>query len=333
MQTQPKQPATPGPEPAVRGSVAGVLVPLAGAVVELAVIGALFRFGLAQIWLCLGVHMAVVASLLLWLSRHTRSGGDHSLSTLLVLTLAAVGPAGPLITLLIAPFARAGADRSGLLEAWYERLAHSTAIEGSVQLAERVAAGRTLDLTRAASGSFLTVISHGTVLEQQAALGRIVRNFTPAYLPVLKIALKSPEPVIRVQAAAVATRIRPTIEAIMDRASSLADDDTATAETVLRATHDIQLILESGLLDVSDRAVALETRRRLDLHASTASATGLKHVLDTLRLTPFARLQREARLIETGEFKALRQLRRAGRVVLGRAYRLRRIPVARKPVT
>ena len=321
MQTQPKQPATPGPEPAVRGSVAGVLVPLAGAVVELAVIGALFRFGLAQIWLCLGVHMAVVASLLLWLS------------TLLVLTLAAVGPAGPLITLLIAPFARAGADRSGLLEAWYERLAHSTAIEGSVQLAERVAAGRTLDLTRAASGSFLTVISHGTVLEQQAALGRIVRNFTPAYLPVLKIALKSPEPVIRVQAAAVATRIRPTIEAIMDRASSLADDDTATAETVLRATHDIQLILESGLLDVSDRAVALETRRRLDLHASTASATGLKHVLDTLRLTPFARLQREARLIETGEFKALRQLRRAGRVVLGRAYRLRRIPVARKPVT
>lgn len=334
MQMKPKTP-TPAVEATdlqVRGSALNIAVPLGAAVLEALALAGLFRLGIGQIWLCLGIHLMVVAALSLWLAQVGRRPTEMTLPTLLVVTLAAIGPVGPLLTLAIAPFARSGADRSGLLEAWYERLAHSTAIEQPVQLAERVAAGRTLDLTRAASGSFLSVIRHGTVLEQQAALGRIVRNFTPAYLPVLKIALKSPEPVIRVQAAAVATRIRPTIAAIMEAAGALAEDAKARPEQLLQMAHDIDLILDSGLLDVSDRAIALEQRRRLELRMSTESLNGLDHALDTLKLSPFARLQREVGLIQRGEFKTLRQLRQAGRIVLGRGYRLRRVPVARKRI-
>ena len=80
---------------------------------------------------------------------------------------------------------------------------------------DMVAIGRALDLAGRAPPSFSEAIDKGTLLQKQNALGLIARKFHPGYLSALKAALKSDEPVIRVQAAAVAAHVREDVKVLL----------------------------------------------------------------------------------------------------------------------
>ena len=75
------------------------------------------------------------------------------------------------------------------------------------QLCEHVEIGRTIDLAAPPPKSFPAIMATGSLAERQAVLGLIARHFDPAFLPTLRIALASPEPLIRTQAAAIASRL------------------------------------------------------------------------------------------------------------------------------
>jgi hypothetical protein len=264
------------------------------------------------------IHLAVVAVFSFLLKQAVRSGRDVSYAYLSLLATAAAGPLGALGSAIIALTTRPRSTPDRLLAEWYERIAHSVAVEPSVRLSDNVLAGRTADLAMPPPSSFLAVMIDGPIAERQTVLGLIARRFHPDYLPVLKAALKSPEPVIRVQAAAVAAHIRPMLTAHLKAAIenlSRAETDPHLGLSVLDT---IGMLAQSGLLDESDRLRAEAIAGRLD-EVVLAAIRRSGHL--PVERPPNAgddakRRQRtlERLLIEHGRFADLRRLRSAQRI-------------------
>ena len=84
----------------------------------------------------------------------------------------------------------------------------------------------------------------------------IARGFHPGYLPVLKLALDSPQPVIRVQAAAVAARIRGQLNDHVVTLFVRAADPTSTTDTALDIAAELRAALDSGLLEAAHQSKA-----------------------------------------------------------------------------
>lgn len=281
-------------------------------------------FALRSPWwgllIALAIHVSALAALAFWLWRAIGDGRDVSFAYLSLLATAAAGPLGALGAAVLALTTRKKSAPDRLLTDWYERIAHSVAVEPSIRLSDNVLAGRTADLAAPPTSSFLAVMTEGPIAERQTVLGLIARRFHPDYLPVLKSALKSPEPVIRVQAAAVAAHIRPMLAqhlktAIGDLARAEADPNLSLA-----VLDRLGLLVGSGLLDESDRLRAEAIAGRLDdvvlaairrsghlpiEHGAPETDDDAKRRLRTL----------ERLLIDHGRFADLRRLRSAGRVV------------------
>jgi hypothetical protein len=140
----------------------------------------------------------------------------------------------------------------------------------ATRLCENVATGRTADLTGHAPASFVAVMERGSLDDRQAALGIIARNFHPDFLPVLMQALKSPEPVIRVQAAAVATKVRGDLRALVDRHAGVTAAAVADSPGALVVAAELEAAIASGLLD--ERPDPRRHRRAERIRAAAAEA-------------------------------------------------------------
>lgn len=255
-----------------------------------------------------------------------RRGGNAAQPMLAMISIAATGPfgaAGVLIMMLMAQGQRT--DR-GLLAAWYDRIALSTDVDGVTLLCDAVATGRTADLTAVAQKSFAAIMQSGSLADRQTALGVIARKFHPDYLPALLLALKSPEPIIRVQAAAVATRIRPDLRARVDRAAitseAVAGDELAALASEMTACA------TSGLLDEGDRLRATMIEQRLRARA-LVQLEGTKANL-LAGLEPLHRDAQEGLLLAQGQFKALRIARRISAVQQRGDFSVRRANTRRR---
>jgi hypothetical protein len=155
----------------------------------------------------------------------------------------------------------------------------------------------------------VAVLERGSLADRQAALGMMARHIKPDYLPALKSALQSSEPMIRVQAAAVATKIRPELRALVDKAVMAFEAGDIPADKALMLARDLSSCVACGLLDAGDRIRAEVTIPRLLALGATAPVV-MGHVSPA----------QETMLLQSGRFRELRIARRiaAARGAMGR---------------
>lgn len=273
-------------------------------------------------------HLAVVAVMIVLLYRRLWNGGDGGFSLLAVVGTFATGPFGAAGVLLMPWLTRQNATSDALLTAWYDRIALSAEQDSFTKLSDRVAIGRAANLAAPLPIPLVELFKSGPLADQQSALGMIAREFHPGYLRVLKMALESVEPVIRVQAAAVAARVRGPLNAQIPHLASRAADPTASSALAMETAADLRSAIDSGLLEAAELATATGVHSGLlgrifareDMrHRKAAAGERLSHepASDDLDEAYAARLLRDGRF---DDFRAMRLTER--RPVRGR-YRHR----------
>lgn len=313
--------------------IADCAVGLFAAALEAVAFLALAQWGWLSIATGLATHLAVAGLLWLWLGYRARGAADVAMPQLILLVTAATGPIGGALTALSALMPLRDAAERPLLDRWYDRIAHASDTDLATELADGFSIGRTMDLDRPVTTSFEAVMRGADTRSQQAVLGLVARAFKPEYVPALGLALRSGEPLIRVQAAAVATRIRPELAAVVSKARALLErPDSGGFVARLTARRHLGLAIGSGLLDLADKTEATDLASSLDrLIGDPALALCLgedptRAARMVLGLPPSARIEVEERLLVTGRFRDLRRTRKLVRLLAGHSYRVRAMP-------
>jgi hypothetical protein len=196
------------------------------------------------------VHAASVALLLLWCAVTLRRGRDAAIPALALVCSLAGGPIGIVLSGALGLLSRGPRGQEPrLLADWYARIANSISTDPVAQLCEHVAVGRAADLGDEPPVSYVDAMREGAIAERQTILGIIARSFHPDYLPVLRAALDNPEPVIRVQAAAVAARIRSGLKQTVDRLLEACRNPPLDVGERLALASTLELCTRSGLVD------------------------------------------------------------------------------------
>jgi len=287
--------------------------------VELAVGIAIVRSG-PGIGLLLVLHAATLAAMYAAARLLIRaSGADTTDATIAIAATAALGPLGALVAAvsILVPSRRQAPER---LAEWYERIALATPNDPVTRLSEQIAAGRVQNLAAPAPPPLMQLMSHGTIGQRQAALGLIGRAFHPDYLPVLNAALRSPEPIIRVQAAAVAARLQPSLPAWL----GFGEVPTASSadETRAEAVRAARMVLASGMID---EGAARRGRQRLASFVSKSREGPAGAEMPVRMPASLTRVRaREDLLIAASRLRELRELRRGYRRIGDRACAIRR---------
>ena len=180
----------------------------------------------------------------------------------LIATLIA-GPAGALLAVLALLRMKREPSHPELLAAWYDRIALAGDTDEATGLYNTVAMGRALNTSASPPQLFDAVMTQGSLADRQTALGLIARQFSPSYAPALRHALVSPEPVIRVQAAAVAVKVRAELKHVLAAALSRARVETLSPAEAAGLAVELYAIVASGLLEDDDRDRADATANKL----------------------------------------------------------------------
>jgi hypothetical protein len=121
--------------------------------------------------------------------------------------------------------------------------------------------------------SFAQVLRLGTLAQQQDAIAAILRYYEPELLPLLRQALGSPVPAIRVQAAAVYAKLRGSFEARAKAALAAADSPAAITDARAFAAE-VEAVAVSGFADAETqtllRAAAAQVLRGAENDPETA---------------------------------------------------------------
>lgn len=300
------------------------LVGAIGAFVAEVALVAAFQNSLLPLPIAVMCHLIVATVLLGRYMLRVRRKRDGSASLLLAFVVLVAGPFGALGGLFIGWLSRPERSDVERLSQWYARIALSTDVSAGTRRSDRIATGRIANLNAAMPHSFSGVLEHGNVHDKQMVLGLIARRFHADYLPALKLALVSEEPVIRVQAAAVAAKIRGSLAARAEAALTAAADPTTPVDAALAHVAEAEKYAASGLMEEPDK---LRAETLIDgLLASAVSRLDRTRSAHTSAAHTTERY--EARLLADMRFADLRRLRRA------RAWRakhgLRFRPVARR---
>jgi hypothetical protein len=274
-------------------------------VIEAVLLG-LLASGRINAWVFLGCHLAVVLALAAQARSLMQSGSNTTPLVVLAIAVASTGPLGALGALIGFLLPRRKPVPARLLRDWYKRIALSADVDNITRLCDDVSSGRHVGLHTPPPASFVAVLERGSLANRQAALGLMARHIHPEYLAALKSALQSSEPVIRVQAAAVATKIRPELRTLVNKAVSDLDGGKVEPGKAVQLAADLQACVDCGLLDAGDRIRADVIIPRLRALGSSAplvvSASGVSRAGETM-------------LLQQGRFRDLRVARRIASAV------------------
>lgn len=273
--------------------------------------------------LVVAAHLAVAGVVAAILFYGRPEDQDASVATLIFLLVLVSGPAGAAAALAMLAFTNRPPAGSATLAAWYRRLADAGAVETATAMHDRVAAGRVLRFDAAPPARFLEVIATGSLEERQTALGLMARKFDPRYAPALEAALRSPEPVVRVQAAAVAARVRGDLKgrvATLLATPAPGGPRAKRAERFAKATA-LRQFWSCPFVDDGDKArcrVAFhELLNGLAISAEDVSRISAAAEGDTLNTL-------ESYLLDTGRIREFRVSRRMRDIIGDSSYRVRR---------
>lgn len=305
-----------------------VIAALAAFVVECALIAASMTLK-TPLAVLLAVHAVVVALLAYRCRVVVRSGGDAGTPVVLAVAVGIAGPFGALAGAALDWLSVQGQEHRDRLARWYDRISLSIETDDVTQLSDNVVTGRSMDLGAPAPPSFSRVIEDGSIGDKQAILGLVARRFHPHYLPALKAALLSPEPIIRVQAAAVAARVRgPLTEDVGRLVAKLAETPPGAAALLL--CGEIERCAASGLIEdrQNDAATsAARVARAQSLDALEIAAAGLLRGTSTRQRRALfdarVRGELESKLLAERRYGEFRRLRRAFAFAVKGRMRLR----------
>lgn len=275
----------------------------------------------------LALHAVIVASVAIVLFTGRERGSDLSMAATILLLVMVAGPAGAAAALAAVLFHggrsanpdAAGRAPNGILEDWYERLASAGRPAQATLIHDRITSGRVPRLDTPAPLNFLHVIEHGTLDERQKALGLIARQFHPDYTPVLEAALKSQEPVVRVQAAAVVAHVKANLKTRIKRLA--VDGREASGPDALKRISELQALQGCALVEKPEQLVCQDIADGI-LERSLVSGTDFTAVATQTDAGADGAIERY--LLEAGRYRDLRVLRRVRRIAKRRVLRLRR---------
>jgi hypothetical protein len=216
------------------------------------------RMGLTS---ALVVHVGIVgsATLVMWATR----SGDRSLAGVGIPCLLIAGPLGGVGAVVMMQILSRMKDGSHRLASWYEQLSAPGNVDAPSELHERLAAGRVARPVAADIKQFVKIMRKGSDREQQIVLGFIGLRYNPDYLHALHLALASPQASIRVQAAAVFTKLRARYKALLKQCLGRCGEAGLKQQDMLEITRGVLEALESGFLDPSETRQAQSTARSL----------------------------------------------------------------------
>jgi hypothetical protein len=216
------------------------------------------------------------------------------------------------------------------LSDWYERIAFSTETNAMSRLSDHVLTGRAIDLDLEPARPFAELIESGSVADKQSILGLIARKFHPDYLPALQRALVSDEPVIRVQAAAVAAKIRADMPALVKVMLVEAADANADLDRVAQIIGEARACLLSGLLEAKDADQVSRVVDDLLAQSLAQIERGQGSGRPVSAAAPVTHLY-ETHLLAQARFADFRQFRRKQAWAQRGPWRWRRLMHTRKP--
>jgi hypothetical protein len=194
-----------GTEP-IKVFIIDVVVAMITFAVSLGVLWLAIRGGVAMRWALL-LHVGVVCIPAAFFALRQRRGGDLTIPTLLSLAALAGGPMGAAAAACAAIALWRRGPSPLRLRDWYDYIMGVVERSQGARLYDELAAGRT-PIDHMARVPYFTPILKGTsVDEQQRALGVIGRRFHSDFRPVLRLALRNRDGLIRAQAAAIASRL------------------------------------------------------------------------------------------------------------------------------
>jgi hypothetical protein len=299
------EPTPPSPR-SMLGSALGFALMLL--VAEVALLAFCYHFRLPFILGFIG-HVSFLAIAALSVHRFDPAGGGRTPYYLTVLATLSTGVAGAALSLIALVVLSRQRDDVAKLEAWYDRISQAADVSPITRLTTSIAMGRAVDTDRAMPVSFEQVINSGSLADQQSALGLIARRFSPEYAPALRAALVSSEPVIRVQAAAVAVKVRGEAASALERAIAQAQAPSLGVPEARELAVRIDALIGSQLLEDFDRARGADVRAQLLTRLVDADPfQGLDGALPT---DVAARDLIETQLLRQGRFAQLRAARLA----------------------
>lgn len=262
------------------------------------------------------IVVAAVSYVLLW-GRSTTS--DKTVSYVMLLVTAVAGPAGAVASLCALPFVgHAGAGQK-VLDEWYDRLSSAGGVLPETAMHDRINAGRVLDWQAPAPHDFLDIITNGSLSDKQQALGLMARTFHTDFAPALQAALRSPEPVVRVQAAAVVARVRADLKA---RIRTLTAMDGKGKPLSIQSAAELMRFASCPLVDRADQ----DRCRIASGHALVKALVSEDDVVAAAaKATPGTAPVVEAFLLERRRFKEFRVARRIHDLVTVKRFRVRRL--------
>jgi len=153
------------------------------------------------------VHFFVICTLTAYVYRIYRKKENLLYPLLLLVSALIAGPFGLgafLLMLLLRPIYALFASPASV---WFEGLFPEQRVTLFEKVVERIRS-RWDDYSRSGeSSSFQNLFTYGTLSDKQKVLDAIIENFDPSYSPILKEALQDRQNVVRIQAAAIITKI------------------------------------------------------------------------------------------------------------------------------
>ena len=256
------------------------------------------------VWFLLHASLLAAAAYAAW--QHRASLADVSPYALTLIATLIAGPPGGLLAVLALLRMEREPSHPELLAAWYDRIALAGDTDEATDLYNTVAMGRALETSTTPPQVFDAVMTQGSLADRQTALGLIARQFSPSYAPALRHALVSPEPVIRVQAAAVAVKVRAELKTTLAAALVRAQSDGLTPAEAASLAVELRSMVGSGLLEDDDRDQG-------DIAARKLAASAVDDLIAARdpsgEIAPSAQALIETELLRRGNFQAFREQR------------------------
>ncbi len=215
-----------------------------------------------------------------------------------MLVLACLGPAGALGLLMSAGLLWINRGSEEKNREWFEDLSLIGVQHDTNDLYQKIINNRTRPLGNNNLKSFDEILAHGKMDEKQAMLGVIALKYHPSFLPFLQKALKDPEAAIRIQAAAVSTKLHTDIKSRMERLLK-SRHNSPSVDQIRTTVDDYSRLIHSGLLEEHQKIQLMQSLKLfLAEHASDPQAAFLKSGIEPASWdNDLLRSQTEARSI------------------------------------
>ncbi len=222
-----------------------------------------YLLGRVQLETLLIAHAFVSIFAVLFLVREIRMRGRFGRMAVVVLATALGGPVGAIGSALVIALSKPLGNADKIRELWFKVLSGEMPNKAGEDLYRLIRDDRVLETLHRSPQNFDDILDSGTLRQKQAVLAVLAAQYSPELRPLLEQALKSETPAIRVQSAALITKLR--ISAVRRLRELLSGDPTSAADRNARLASALDLLdlLRGGLLDASQSMQAQNTTRRI----------------------------------------------------------------------